>query len=288
MQDTHHLAAPPILKVPSHHRVRSPSTIIRSETGSVVWAGNVTPNPEAGGNPKTAKLNGIQNSVQSRASWDRIQYLMKRDRRTRCPSGITDYGTETSYFEGGGRAQQRTSMLSTIAMAVGGYGNSSVPPVPPISVHYLTNQNQSDATLSHYIEPAPMRDITNDKMDKMTARNFAASTHSPETTTPSNGVLPLQYQSSKLFPAVEWETGDTIIRGSDTASPVASDMKHSRSSSYSVGQSSSSLTSLGGDRQAESDNKHGIGHRPPLAPFSHMQIRRASVQAESIRTPFRK
>lgn len=183
-------------------------------------------------------------------------------------SGVTYYGSESSFVEG--MLTARNSMLSSVAYAAAGHGldngRETVPPVPRIDPRFY--QSQSDVhigfakPLTNGEEPIALNSgstilftassTVNQRaglkgalsslsclLSGQAARKRKDSRHETPSVsslvqTPSiEGLttLPARYQSSKLFPATEWdrdlEISAHVALSSGPQSPNDSEVKHS-------------------------------------------------------------
>ncbi|UZJ55367.1 hypothetical protein CBS101457_004687 [Exobasidium rhododendri] len=265
-------------ELPFHdcRRSRLASTVIESERGSVVWCP-----PNSLRRPTTDQLDLENRSTKqvlrahsghSMSSWGRIEGLMNsraNAHRPRNTSGVTYYGSESSYSEG--MHTTRNSTFSAFAQAAtgNGYGND-VPPVPVIDPRYLQSPSQVELGFAKPLTvgeapiplkiskktPSVQRNVDDGvaqsgglrkalsamsslfQTSELSLQQAAANpSHSLTTLVPiqsrdSPGNLPARYQSSKLFPATDWDVEQILAKPSQETqeidSPSNSEVKHTK------------------------------------------------------------
>lgn len=250
-------------------RSRSTSNIVASEAGSVIWIGHAAAaSPRAEMSNRYASTSRPRRSTHiasglSLVSWDRVQYLMntKRSNHPRPTSGLTFYGSESSFPEG--VQSQRSSILSSFGRAVTGYGsgqnNLSVPAIPHRRRH-LSSASQIEIGFSPSLSPGeiPVPSSAPSSQEKQLEQKpesvkpgkhislkdaittftclFSPSiqkSHALEKESQGKASLsqkdstcnlPSQYQSSKLFPTTEWQKNEVLE--TEVNSPNASEVKY--------------------------------------------------------------
>lgn len=208
------LADPPML-LNSPQRKAPMTTVLEDEAGNVVHISNeVVPSDTT---HRQVDYDRGQRSAQtqtgsSRTSWARIQnLLLKKNQQARftCASGVTDYGTETSFPEG--CKTERNSMMSSFAMAVGGYGKPM--PQPPVIAHQVQVITRAESRSSESIQDHKVGQ--GQSIFKTILPSFLQAKDKGVMDAPADegrldlrSDIPGQYQSSKLFPVVDWRSGN--------------------------------------------------------------------------------
>lgn len=270
---------------------RSTSNNVASEAGSVIWIGHAaSPRAEMSSRYASTSRPRRSNHIQSGlslVSWDRVQHLMntKRKNHPRPTSGLTFYGSESSFPEG--VQSQRSSMLSSFGRAITGYGGQSslnVPTVPHGRRHF-SSASQIEIGFSPSLSPgkelapssapstqtmqAESKQDTN-KQDKHISLKDAITAFtclfSPsiqanqaldkksqcktsslgQEDTETGCTLPTQYRSSKLFPTTEWQKDE--VPETKVDSPNTSEVKytvHDNRESFSLAKDAARARAVG-------------------------------------------